>query len=42
MAIRKKQAGQSVLASALASQTGRDAAEDAIVIIQCLDKPKRV
>ena len=37
MAILKKQAGQSILASALASETGRVAAEDAIVthVVQC-------
>ena len=39
MSILKKQAGQSVLASAIASKTDRVATEDEIVIVQCLDKP---
>ena len=35
--LKKQEAGQSVLASALASETGRVAAEDAIVIhvVEC-------
>ena len=42
MAILEKQAGQPVLASALARETGRVAVVEAMVIVQGLDKPKTV
>ena len=42
MAILEKQGGQSVLASALASKSGKVAVVYAMVIVQGLDKPKTV
>ena len=42
MAILEKQVGKSVLASALASKTGRAVVVYAMVIVQGLDKPKTV
>ena len=42
MTFLEKQAGQPVLVSTLASETGRFAVVEAMVIVQGLDKPKTV
>ena len=42
MAILEKQANQPVLTSELTSETDRVAVVDAMVIVQCLDKPKTI